>query len=296
MEHNIIEIIEDAFKNNDLNSIEKYLTPNECYISLMRATLNKLFYIKNYDLLYKIALNSNVMNMSYEFGTYYDRLVFEQPKYYIEFINKINKKLVLIRLNEPTTIQENGTLMWIKNNKFHRTDGPAIKYTDGPEGWYYNGLLHRTDGPAVIGNNGHTAWYLHGKRHRTNGPAIEYSNGNIHKEWYLHDKRHRIDGPAIEWANGDMSWYINGILHRTDGPAIEHIDGFKAWWLNGKHHRIDGPATEHANGDKEWWINDRKYTEEEFNNIVIKEYLKKIPNGYKITIISNIYIISAIDL
>jgi hypothetical protein len=35
------------------------------------------------------------------------------------------------------------------NNKFHRTDGPAIEYVNGDKEWYINGMCHREDGPAV---------------------------------------------------------------------------------------------------------------------------------------------------
>ena len=42
--------------------------------------------------------------------------------------------------------------------------------------------LHRTDGPAVEWSDGYKSWYINGKRHRTDGPAIERLNGS--KEWY----------------------------------------------------------------------------------------------------------------
>jgi hypothetical protein len=65
----------------------------------------------------------------------------------------------------------------------HRTDGPAVEYSDGTKVWYLNGQRHRTDGPAIENSDGYKVWYLNGQRHRTDGPAIEYSNGS--KEWYL---------------------------------------------------------------------------------------------------------------
>ena len=54
---------------------------------------------------------------------------------------------------------------------------------------YYNraGELHRTNGPAVEWSNGTKSWYQNGLRHRTDGPAIEYSDGK--KVWYINGVR-----------------------------------------------------------------------------------------------------------
>ena len=78
---------------------------------------------------------------------------------------------------------ENGHEYWYLNEELHRTDGPAITYSDGTQKWYLNGELHRTDGPAVTYSNGTQEWYLNGERHRTDGPAITYPNGS--QAWYL---------------------------------------------------------------------------------------------------------------
>jgi hypothetical protein len=79
----------------------------------------------------------------------------------------------------------------------------------GTKAWYLNDKLHRTDGPAVEYSNGGKAWYLNGELHRTDGPAIERADGT--KGWWLNDELHRVDGPAIEYANGTKVWYLNGI-------------------------------------------------------------------------------------
>ena len=50
-----------------------------------------------------------------------------------------------------------------EKGKLHRTDGPAVVYTDGSCAWYLNGNLHRTDGPAVKYKNGYQAWWVDGK-------------------------------------------------------------------------------------------------------------------------------------
>ena len=79
----------------------------------------------------------------------------------------------------------NGTVLYFKDDKLHREDGPAIEYA-----------------------NGSKCWFINDKRHREDGPAIELANGNKH--WYTNDKLHREDGPAIEYADGDKHWYTNG--------------------------------------------------------------------------------------
>jgi hypothetical protein len=82
--------------------------------------------------------------------------------------------------------------------------------------------LHRTDGPAIEYSNGGKEWRVGGKCHRTDGPAIEYSNGS--KEWWVDGKLHRLDGPAIEWSDGLKEWWVDGkCLGRDDS-------GFWALW------------------------------------------------------------------
>jgi len=55
---------------------------------------------------------------------------------------------------------EHGTIRYKLNGLYHRTDGPAIVYLDGPHIWCLNGKWHREDGPAYIGANGTHVWYL----------------------------------------------------------------------------------------------------------------------------------------
>jgi hypothetical protein len=54
--------------------------------------------------------------------------------------------------------------------------------------FYYNseGKYHRTDGPAIIWSNGGKSWCINDKRHRLDGPAVEFSDG--YKDWWLSDK------------------------------------------------------------------------------------------------------------
>ena len=49
-----------------------------------------------------------------------------------------------------------------KDDKLHRTDGPAVEYADGTKFWYQNGVLHRIDGPAIIFEDGDRRWCING--------------------------------------------------------------------------------------------------------------------------------------
>ena len=46
---------------------------------------------------------------------------------------------------------------------FHRTDGPAIEWSDGTREWFVNGKRHRLDGPAIECANGKEAWCIEGE-------------------------------------------------------------------------------------------------------------------------------------
>lgn len=59
-------------------------------------------------------------------------------------------------------------ICYFKDGSFHRTDGPAIEWSDGDRDWYVNGILHRIDGPAIEykAEDGGNGWLVNG---------IEYS-------------------------------------------------------------------------------------------------------------------------
>ena len=68
--------------------------------------------------------------------------------------------------NNPT-IDLWGKKVWYNSQgKYHRDDGPAIKWTSGTKDWYINGLRHREDGPAIEWADGGKWWYINGKRIR----------------------------------------------------------------------------------------------------------------------------------
>ena len=100
------------------------------------------------------------------------------------------------------------TKMWYLGGDWHRTNGPAIEYSNGDKEWWFKGKKHRIDGPAEEASNGFKSWWVEGKLHREDGPAIEFSNGD--KVWYFDRKIHREDGPAIEFSNGCKEWYFEG--------------------------------------------------------------------------------------
>ncbi len=90
----------------------------------------------------------------------------------------------MITTESKLEIDENGTKFWrLPNGWFHRTDGPAIEFSDGSVVWYLNGRTHREDGPAAESSCGTKSWYLKGKLHRSDGPAVEYPYGLMF--WYL---------------------------------------------------------------------------------------------------------------
>jgi hypothetical protein len=72
----------------------------------------------------------------------------------------------------------------------------------GNKRWYLNGRPHRTDGPAVEWSDGGNDWLVNGKRHRTDGPAVEYPDS--YKSWYLNGEKYTFD----EWldANTDLTY------------------------------------------------------------------------------------------
>lgn len=45
---------------------------------------------------------------------------------------------------------EEGTLVHVKDGKYHNDDGPAMVFLDGTKKWGINNFYHRLDGPAII--------------------------------------------------------------------------------------------------------------------------------------------------
>ena len=62
-------------------------------------------------------------------------------------------------------VYSDGSTYWTLNGKYHRENGPAIKWADGSEFYYRNGKFHREDGPAVKCKNGYDSYILNGKNY-----------------------------------------------------------------------------------------------------------------------------------
>lgn len=54
-------------------------------------------------------------------------------------------------------------IVWMKNGKVHREDGPAIEHAYGATEWWRDGLRHREDGPAIECADGLKRWFLNGE-------------------------------------------------------------------------------------------------------------------------------------
>lgn len=59
----------------------------------------------------------------------------------------------------------------------------AVKFSDGTKIWLKDGKYHRSNGPAEITETGTKVWCQHGLYHRTDGPAIEFATGQ--KKYYV---------------------------------------------------------------------------------------------------------------
>lgn len=79
---------------------------------------------------------------------------------------------------------------YLKGNKLHRENKPAIIYKSGCKFWYQNDKLHRENKPAIVWNHIDCEWFFNGKRHRIDGPAIDFSYKYTRKEWYLNNVKY----------------------------------------------------------------------------------------------------------
>jgi hypothetical protein len=61
----------------------------------------------------------------------------------------------------------------------------------GTKTWYLDGRRHRTDGPAVEYTDGSKTWWVNGDRHRADGPACEWADGDLW--WCLNDRHYSFD-------------------------------------------------------------------------------------------------------
>lgn len=74
-------------------------------------------------------------------------------------------------------------IIYFKDEKYHREDGPAIEKPNGDKVWFYEGNLHREDGPAVIIKKDDEIcfyWYIHGDLKTQEEFAIWQLENNKH--------------------------------------------------------------------------------------------------------------------
>ena len=77
-------------------------------------------------------------------------------------------------------IEEDGTVLYYKNDLLHREDGPALVTQDKTQVWYKNGEVHSYDNqPAIVSVDGFKSWYDTGIRHRSDGPAVIHPDGKL---------------------------------------------------------------------------------------------------------------------
>ena len=76
-------------------------------------------------------------------------------------------------------IDSDGTKRWYNfQGQYHRTDGPAIEYSQGTKLWYLNDTRHREDGPAIEWADGAKSWWLNGKQYTEEEFALlQFING-----------------------------------------------------------------------------------------------------------------------
>ena len=67
------------------------------------------------------------------------------------------------REGQPRTDILPGAICYVKENVYHRVDGPSITYDDGSTEWHFEGKRHRTDGPAIDNVNGSKEYWIDGE-------------------------------------------------------------------------------------------------------------------------------------
>ena len=61
----------------------------------------------------------------------------------VEQLALIDEMSYVVECGESSTTYRNPA------GQLHRTNGPAVEYSDGGRTWYQNGILHRIEGPAL---------------------------------------------------------------------------------------------------------------------------------------------------
>ena len=72
-------------------------------------------------------------------------------------------------------------IYYLLNGKWHRSDGPAIEWSDGTKSWYFHGKRHRLEGPAVEWQDENKRWFYYGYKAESK------------EEFYDHEWRRKIE-------------------------------------------------------------------------------------------------------
>ena len=76
----------------------------------------------------------------------------------------MSEQTVLEALKYRIVVDEKGTRRYYnRDDRLHRTNGPAVEYTDGTKRWLQDGQYHRIDGPAMEYPTGDNRWFINGK-------------------------------------------------------------------------------------------------------------------------------------
>lgn len=136
-------------------------------------------------------------------------------------------------ITDPAT----GTIRYLFEGDPHRTDGPAIIYSDGTEEHFLEGVRHCAGGrPAVTLSTGEREYHVRGQLHREGDlPALIDPDGN--EEYWIKGQRHRGGGkPAVIGVDGRTEYWVDGQRHRpvSEGPALIRADGTVAYFEHGR--------------------------------------------------------------
>ena len=140
----------------------------------------------------------------------------------VEFNNRNKVELTLEDIAEK--FNDNGDIRWFLNGKLHRTDGPAVEYSDGTKSWFINGKLHREDGPAIELSNGGKSWYINGKnlteeefnnRNKVELTLEELRSENKRLLWTLIKVNNAIDDLGLNDRFGHTEVYVKRAIEKS---------------------------------------------------------------------------------
>jgi hypothetical protein len=131
--------------------------------------------------------------------------------------------------DQPSLVDDNGSLFWHENGKLHRVNGlPCIEMINGDH--YYTNKY----GYKIMKKSKEKHYNLDNRLHRIDGPAYEEKYVNDVKKleiYYIDGDLHRENGPAYQefFENGKIKKVFfcnNGHLYRTKGPTYQEYNEF----------------------------------------------------------------------